>query len=130
MSKTAWSEFQRIRDSYIGGYGRSRLDEILFGWFCEECYTTSYGGAGVLHLLRAPEELALIILAEAERQLEAGKDKYHGAGQGQWKEFVQTVGRSPNGVELATDSVKNWSEETQKEFAVSKQWKPKENNYE
>ena len=121
--KSAWSEFQRIRDSYIGGYGRSKLDEILFGWFCEECYTTSYADAGVSHLLRAPEELALIILAEAERQLEAGKVKYHGAGQGRWGDFVATVGRSPCGVERATSSVKNWSAETQKAFAVAKQWK-------
>lgn len=124
--KSAWKEFQRIRDSYIGGYGRSKLDEILFGWFCEECYTTSYGDAGVHHLLRAPEELALLVLAEAECQLEAKKNEYHGAGQGRWKDFIRDIGRSPTGVELASRSIKNWSESDQREFAVAKQWKPTE----
>ena len=122
--KSAWSEFQRIRARYMGGYGLSNLDQILFGWFVEECLTTSYSDAGVHHILHAPEELALLVLAEAERQLEVGRITYSGAGQGKWKEFVKNIGRSPLGVKLMERHVHVWSEEKQAEVLAAKQWKP------
>lgn len=126
--KSAWSEFQRIRARYAGPYGLSRLDEILFGWFVEECLTSSYSDAGVHHILYAPEPLALLVLAEAERQLEVGRITYQGVGQGRWKEFVKNIGRSPLGVKLMERNVHALSSEKHAEALAAKQWKPFKTN--
>lgn len=123
--KSAWSEFQRIRARHVKTHGLSGLDHILFGWFVEECLTCdAHQLAGIHHILHAPEELALLVLAEAERQLEVGRITYSGAGQGKWKEFVKNIGRSPLGVKLMERHVHVWSEEKQAEVMAAKQWKP------
>ena len=126
LQKSAWSELQRIRARYMGPHGLSHLDQILFGWFCAECLTTSYSDAGLHHILYAPEELALLVLAEAEKQLEVGRFSYHGAGSGKWNDFVKNIGRSPLGVKMMQRNANVWSEEKQAEVLADKQWKAEE----
>lgn len=121
MSRSAWSEFQRIRAKYPVNAHSFRLDEMLFGWFCSECLTTSYADAGFKHILTVPEELALLVLDEAERQIINNETR-----QGRWDEFIMTVGRSPTGVNHMERALGIYSEVEQKKYRAMKQWKSNE----
>ena len=70
----------------------------------------------------APEELVLLVLDEAERQLSNPNCR-----QGKWDEFIERVGRSPSGVMRMERCLKIYSEDEQRKYRAVKHWKPEEN---